>query len=334
MTYVRPSSLGCAEFCPRSAEMAELSGISRAAVISSAWHAKLAGNDTLIGELHPEERKEVATYGTPRDAEVTFNLAADGSDQLVQMLDYESAEKELHVQVFERDTLITQGTLDFAWVRTVGGRRWAFVADLKRNSWAVSDGPECLQLAAYGHAYAHLRSCDGYTPGLWSGTDSEWQWGAPVDLSSPDALDLWLRLKRASRNDYRYMPSDTQEQRDKRRFTTGAHCNSCWGRRKCPEYALLTHDGPVPEVTEENAAQLILRAKALEGLAEALTNEVKVFSERGGVVRDPATGKVFLPLQQKGRASFDKEAAAKDGVDIAKYTKIGRPFLKYDWRKP
>ena len=326
--YVRPSSLGCAEFCPHSAEMAEMSGISRAAVMSTAWHAKLAGNDTLIGELHPEERKEVATYGTPSVANVTVQSSPDGSDQLVQLLDYESAEKELHVQVYERDLLVTEGTLDFAWVREVAGRRWAFVADLKRSAWAVTDGPDCLQLAAYGHAYSALRSCEGYTPGLWSGTDSEWSWGTPVDLTSPEALDLWLRLKRASSNDVRIIPDNKP---DKKRFVTGAHCSSCYGRQRCPEYAALTAGGTIAEVTTETASSLLLKAKAMAEVAERITENVKIFAERGGVVKDPTTGKVFLPLQQKGRASFDKEAAAKDGVDIAKYTKTGKPFLKFSW---
>lgn len=323
-SYVRPSSLGVAEFCPRSAELNEQSGIMRAAVLSTAWHAKLAGNDTLIGELHPEERKEVATYGTPSDCPVP---GGEGT------LDYDSAEKELHVQVFERDTLITEGTLDFAWVRTVGGRRWAFVADLKRNTWTIPDGADCLQLAAYGHAFAVLRSCDGYTPGLWSGTDSDWTWGAPVDLTSPEALDLWLRLKRSARNDARLMP-DTPEYRDRRRFTTGAHCTACYGRVRCPEFALLAHDGPIEPTTEENATQQLLRAKALAKIAEGLEDQVKTFAERGGVVKDPITGKTFLPTWQKGRKSLDQEALKAAGIELEKFYKIGKSFQKFDWRKP
>lgn len=330
-SYVRPSSLGVAEFCPRSAEMNEQSGIMRAAVLSTAWHAKLAGNDTLIGELHPEERKEVASYGSPSVAKVTVQSSPDGSDQLVQLLDYESAEKELHVQVFERDSLITEGTLDFAWVRTVGGRKWAFVADLKRNTWSIPDGADCLQLAAYGHAYSHLRGCDGYTPGLWSGTDSDWSWGAPVDLTSPEALDLWLRLKRAARNDARLIPED---QRDKRRFTTGAHCSACYGRMKCPEWAVLATEAiDFEEVEEGNAARMLLQAKAMKEKAELIESNVKVFAERGGIVKDPTTGKVFLPTQQAGRKSLDQEALKAAGIDLTKFQKQGKPFLKYDWRR-
>lgn len=319
MSFVRPSSLGVAEFCPRAVELNELSGISRAAVISTAWHAKLAGNDTLIGELHPGEREEVASYGVPSTA---YANHADA------FLDYESAEKELHVQVQERDTLITEGTLDFAWVREVGGRRWAFVADLKRSTWAIPDGPDCLQLAAYGHAYAALRSCDGYTPGLWSGTDSTWTWGTPVDLTSPEALDLWLRLKRAAGNDHRLKTKE-----DSKRFTTGAHCSACYGRQRCSEYAALTAEGEA-EVTADNAAQLILRAKAMAELAERLTDNVKVFAERGGVVRDPATGKLFLPTVTSGREALDKEALLREYPDATRYWRKGKPGKMFGWRKP
>lgn len=321
-TYVRPSSLGVAEFCPRSAELNEQSGIMRAAVLSTAWHAKLAGNDTLVGELHPEERKEVAGYGSPSDCPVP---GGEG------VLDYESAEKELHVQVFERDTLITEGTLDFAWVREVNGVRWAFVGDLKRSTWAIPDGADCLQLASYGHAYSTLRSCRGYTPGLWSGTDSEWTWGQPVDLTSPDALDLWSRLKRAASNDSRLIP---ESKPDRRRFTTGAHCLACYGRVRCPEFALLAHDGPIEPTTEENATQQLLRAKALARIAEGLEDQVKVFAERGGVVKDPVTGKTFLPIQQAGRKGLDQEAMKAAGIDLTKFEKRGKPFLTYSWKRP
>lgn len=315
MTFVRPSSLGCAEFCPRSADLNEQSGISRSAIISTAWHAKLAGNDTLIGELHPDERKEVAGWGSP-----------DTAFCMGETLSYDSSEKELHVQVFERDTLITEGTLDFAWVREVGGRKWAFVADLKRSTWAIPDGPDCLQLAAYGHAYAHQRSCDGYTPGLWSGTDSEWTWGTPIDMTSPEALDLWLRLKRSSRSDHR-IPGSSD------RFVTGAHCGSCYGRQLCPEYAALTADGSVAEVDDENAAQLLLKAKAMAELAERITDNVKVFAERGGVVKDPATGKVYLPTVTKGRESLDKEALLAAHPEATKFWKRGKPGQMFGWRR-
>jgi hypothetical protein len=324
VTYVRPSSLGVAEFCPRSADLSSQSGIGRSAVISSAWHAKLAGNDTLIGELHPDERKEVASWGTPTTAE----LLDSNTDEV--SLDYDSAEKELHVQVIERDTLITEGTLDFAWVREVNGQRWAFVADLKRSTWAIPDGPDCLQLAAYGHAYAVLRSCVGYTPGLWSGTDSDWTWGTPVDLTSPEALDLWLRLKRAARNDWRLMPEGS----DKARYTTGSHCTSCYGRQRCPEFTALCGDLTEPEPNEENAAGMLVRARALQDLADKLTENVKVFAQRGGVVKDPKTGKVFLPTVTKGRESLDKEALLKDYPDATKYWRRGKQGQQFGWRKP
>lgn len=335
--FVRPSALGVSEFCPTSVALSEASGISRSAVMSSAWHAKLAGNDTLIGELHPDERKEVSTWGTPTDAIVRhdnflvtqYPNGTQEEQTLFVELKYEAAEKELHVQVWERDNLITQGTLDFAWtVSLADGRRWAFVADLKRSTWAIPDGPDCLQLAAYGHGYAALRSCDGYTPGLWSGTDSEWSWGTPVDLTSPDALDLWLRIKRAARNDARQLTGD------KARAVTGAHCKNCYGRMRCPEWFWgVYQDPPEEELTSDNAARLLLRAEAMIEQADAIKESVKVFAERGGVVKDPATGKVFLPTVTKGRESLDKEALLKAYPDAAKYWRRGKPGQTFGWRK-
>lgn len=325
MTYVRPSSLGVAEFCPRSADLNEQSGISRAAIISTAWHAKLAGNDTLVGELHPDERKEVATWGTPCDTYAKFEQDALSDVKL----DYESAEKELHVQVQERDTLITEGTLDFAWVREVAGRRWAFVADLKRSTWAIPDGPDCLQLAAYGHAYAALRSCDGYTPGLWSGTDSEWTWGKPIDLTSPEALDLWLRLKRSSRNDNR-LPMYKGDGR----YVTGAHCSACYGRMRCPEYASL--DAPedaVENFSEYDPAELLLRAQSMIERAERVKENVKEYAKRGGVVKDQATGKVYSFSVTKGREALDKAALLQAYPDAEKFWRRGAPGQQFGWRR-
>ena len=322
MTYVRPSSLGLAEFCPRATELSEQSGISRAAIMSSAWHAKLAGNDTLIGELHPDERKEVATYGIPTPCQL-------GTPTDFFTLDYKSAEKELHVQVLERDTLITEGTLDFAWVRDVGGRRWAFVADLKRNTWSIPDGPDCLQLAAYGHAYAHLRGCVGFTPGLWSGTDSEWSWGRPVDLTSPDALDLWLRIKRSSRNDHR-LPMYKGDGR----HVTGAHCSACYGRMRCPEYAAL--DAPedaVENFAEYDPADLLLRAQSMIERAERIKENVKEYAKRGGVVKDRATGKIYSFSVTKGRESLDKAALLQAYPDAEKFWRRGAPGQQFGWRR-
>jgi hypothetical protein len=321
--YVRPSQLGVSEFCPRAAEENELAGISRYAVMSTAWHAKLAGNDTLIGELHPDERKEVASYGTPVDCH------AQGPNGLVCDLKWDDAVKEYPVKLYERDTLITEGTADAYWIVQVTPEcRWAFVGDNKRNTWTIPDGPDCLQLAAYGHAIASEFSCMGYTPGLWSGVESEWTWGTPVDLTSPEALDLYLRLKRAAKNDHRLKPKGS----DGTRHVIGAHCKACYGKARCPEFALLTHDGPVEPTSSENAHQQIMRAAALTRLAEALTDQVKTFSERGGVVKDPVTGKVYLPIEQKGRKTVDVEALQASGVTIP--YKQGRPFQKFEWRRP
>jgi hypothetical protein len=318
--FVRPSALGVAEFCPTSTVLSEQSGIGRSAILSTAWHAKEAGNDTLIGELHPSERKEVQSYGSPTDPTVNGIT-----------LRYAYAIHETHVQVWEGDTLITEGTPDFYWIEEVEGRRWLFVADLKRNAWGVPDGADCLQLAAYGHGLATKHSCEGYTPGLWSGTDSEWFWGTPVDLTSPDALDLWLRIKRAANNDARKLSGD------KARPVTGEHCKHCWGRMRCPEWSALSlhalntgHE----EVTDETAGYILLAAQAAEEHAGQLKETIKAHAQRGGIVRDPASGKVYLPTVTRGREALDKESLLKEYPDASRFWKKGKPGLQFGWRKP
>lgn len=325
-TYVRPSQLSVSEFCPMAAVENEKSPISREALVSTAWHAKLAGNLAPYRELHPDDRKEVDSYGDPYPCTMK-----DGQDFFT--LDYASAEKELHVQVHNgSEGLLTEGTLDFAWVREVGGRKWAFVADLKRNTWAIPDGADSLQLAAYGHAYCTLRSCDGYTPGLWSGTDSEWTWGTPVDLTSPEALDLWLRLKRAAKNDARLHPNNP----DKQRHVTGAHCFSCYGRMNCRAWATEALSGVTSEyvIDSNNATTALLKAKAMAEFSERITENVKAFISRGGTVKDPVTGKTYLPTLCKGRKALDQEALKASGVDLEKFQKVGKPYQQFSWRKP
>lgn len=309
--YVRPSALDVAEFCPRSTELNELSGISRWAIISTAWHAKLAGNDTLVGELHPQERKEVEGYGCPKPLEL------DGVT-----LDYSEATVEEPVELFDGDDLLTKGTPDGYWVKQTDRGKWVYVMDNKRNFWSVMDGADRLQLAAYGHALCMKHSAMGYTPLIWSGMDDDWFIGKQVDLTSPEALDLWLRIGRAARNDHRLGAEG--------RHVTGSHCEHCWGRHKCPEYAALTSDGPV-DVTTENAAELILKAKAMKELSERITENVKAFVQQGGEARDKS-GKLFLPVMRKGQKSLDREALAKV-VDLEKFQKVGKPYPVFDWRK-
>jgi hypothetical protein len=51
------------------------------------------------------------------------------------------------------------------------------------------------------------------------------------------------------------------------------------------------------------------------------------------VVKDQATGKVFMPTWQKGRKSLDQDALKAAGVELEKFQKVGKAFQKYDWRK-
>lgn len=324
--YVRPSALGPAEYCPRSTEISEQSGISREALKSSAWHALNAGDGTALEALRPDERDEVAGWARPGESLLRVFFGKD----IVVKLAYGDAVKEHHVRLMERDALITEGTLDFAWVVEVNGQKWAVVGDLKRNSWSVPDGPDCLQLAAYGHAYAMEVGAVAYTPVLFGAMDGEWLVGQAVDLTSPEALDLWKRIKRAAKNDHRQI-----DREEARRAVTGAHCRSCYGRQACPEWAILAtrsaeSDAPI---TEASAASALLSAQAMEERAERIREAVKVLVERGATVVDKVTGKVFLPVVTAGRESLDKAALLKDYPEAAKYWRKGKPGARFEWRR-
>ncbi len=322
--YVRPSALGCAEYCPCSTELSEQSGISREAVKSSAWHALNAGDGTALEALRPDEREEVAGWHRPESLRLSV-----GND--AYSLPYETAVTEHHVRLMERDALITEGTLDFAWALELhGDQKWVVIGDLKRNSWSVPDGPDCLQLAAYGHAYAMEVGAVGYIPVLFGAMDGEWLIGKAVDLTSPEALDLWKRIKRAAKNDHRQI-----EKEEARRAVTGVHCRSCYGRQACPEWAILAVPGVDSDaaITEANAASYLLSAQSMEERAERIREAVKVLVERGATVADKVTGKVFLPVVTTGRESLDKVALLKDYPGAAKYWRKGKPGTRFEWRR-
>lgn len=104
---------------------------------------------------------------------------------------------------------------------------------------------------------------------------------------------------------------------------------------RCPEYASL--DAPedaVENFAEYDAAELLLRAQSMIERAERVKENIKAFSERGGVVKDKTTGKVYLPVATRGRESLDKESLLRDHPEVSKYWKRGKPGLQFGWRRP
>jgi hypothetical protein len=318
--------------------------------MSRAFHAHIAGAadaERLMCLLSDDDRAEVSSWEKPGTVMV---------DDVA--LDYASAAKELPIglteygQYFDPQdpegpplAALTQGTLDFAWVRDWHGLRVAFVGDCKRSHYTTPDGTDSLQVHAYAFGYADLVQADAYVIGLWSLSECEWRWMTepPIELASRRAAEIWGQIREAARN--------TEGE-----AVTGQHCRECWGRTHCSEHLLPaafaeTALAPLAQgggITNENAHQLLLLVQGLEDLVKPAKDALKAFVSQGGRIQDPVTRKVWGEIQCKGKESVKKEAVAQlledlrahlgDGHHLVrKYGQIisrGKPYTRFDWVKP
>lgn len=266
--------------------------------MSKAFHAKCAGSPDafrLIGALSPIERDEIAEWKMPADAVV--------NDWCV--LDYASSVKELEVGLdhfggftSEQEGALTWGHLDFAWVREVEGMRVAFVADIKKSVWTTPEGPDSLQLHAYGMAFAQKTDCQAYCTGIWAAKEGKWLWSTDiVVLGGPKSDELWQRISGAAMN--------------AGEASTGRHCDSCYARLHCPEYLLpgVVTDALAKEVAihdpkdienltliQAEVVRLINWADRAEELAELVKKNLREAVRRGRLVIEQ-DGKVWTPVE-------------------------------------
>ncbi len=324
MTGARMSALPISQYCGRSAGLDN--GAGRAAAQSTAWHASLAGSPgaaDLLARLSEEELAELRTWKAPEDVEVAPGI----------VLRYSEAETELEVALDKYGRAVkaddsaaeSVGHLDFAWAKEISTRRIAYVGDLKRTEFTATEGVDTLQLVAYGFAYAALRDCEGYCPGIWAATEGRWTWGEIVWLDSLEAEKLWARCLAAMRN----VGGE---------FNRGVHCRGCWSRFQCPAHVLppdaatgsLAIMSGQEIVTGSKVAQLVLDIKR----AEDTIKKAKEFAEDwearhpGEVVAD---GKKWRPVQMPGRETVDKERVLAAYPEAAKFIKTGRGYTAMKW---
>lgn len=327
----RISLLPISEFCGKAPILSEQYGAGRAAAMSSAFHALQAGAENagaLMSRLTDAEREEIAGWHSPA------TLMIDGVP-----LDYATSEKEVEV-VLQDGELDIVGHVDFAWVATsvlhdadgalAEGPRVAYVADIKKSVWTTADGPESLQLHGYGMAYAKARGCMAYVTGLWCATEGEWLWTKEmVVLDSERGRNILERIKCAAEN-----RSDEA--------STGEHCGRCWSRMHCPEYLLPAALGetwlaPVTEGGDISLvdASFIHKLGALEKMIDVAKEQAKAAVKRGLLrVRDPETGKIWAPVETKGRVSVDAgRLKAELGDDAKRFMRQGATYDQYRWIK-
>lgn len=295
--------------------------------MSHAFHAQCAGAPEAASELArltEAERAEVATWKRPADV-----VVGDVT------LTYGAAEKELEVGLnsvgeyckASDPDCVTVGHLDMAWVVDVGGGRWAFVADIKRSEFTVSEGPESLQLQSYGLAYASKVKADVYVTGIWGAVEGRWWWSdAQVMVDGFDHLDVLARVLAAAQNT---SPD----------YSMGPHCRGCYGRLRCPAYViapshaageLAPFTAVGADITSEQASKLLLLTKRVKDMAEHVENELKERVRRGLEIAD-GNGKVWKPVECQGRESLSKRLLERAGLDPSSFMERGKPYERWGW---
>lgn len=331
MTGHRMSILPIAQFCGQAPILSAQYGAGRAAAMSTAFHVRCESGSSpksqaLYALLSDLERAEVDSWQFPANV-----IYADGC-----ALDYQSAEKELAVGLDDwgyyadpSEDCLSVGHLDMAWTRDVGGMKCAFIGDIKKSVWTTADGPDSLQLQAYGWAYAQKTGCEAFATGLWIATDGEWLWSKEmVVLDSERGRAIWERIFHAASN-------------ASKEFATGQHCRSCWARLHCPEYVLPAAAaqtwlapvaaGQVP--TAESAGEMVLRLQAAEDVLDKAKKNIQEWIRRGELhIVHPETGKVYVPVEMKGRESVDAAKLKSElGAKADHFLKRGAPFTQFRW---
>lgn len=329
-TKRRISSLPVLEFCGPAADLSQ-GQAGRAAAMSSAFHAlsaKAPNAQELCMRLTSDEMQTIMAWRKPTDVDL-------GSGRILR---YAEAEKEFTL-AFDRTgsycdpdspDAICVGHPDMCWVVDIGSMRVAYVGDIKRSEFTVSDGPESLQLHGYAMAYATKHDCDAYAVGIWGAMEGRWQWSEIVDLLSSEALSYSRRIVAAATN----MSTE---------YATGPHCRGCYGRMRCPAWLLppelaKTKLAPVVlggTLTQDNAAELLLTYQAFVDTAKQVEHTLKEYAVRNGGIKDPKSGKIWRPVVCQGRESVSVERVrAAFGDEADRVIVKGSPYEQFRWSKP
>jgi hypothetical protein len=229
-----------------------------------------------------------------------------------------SADFERKVTLTDDLDVLTEGTPDL--VIRAGRSHVCTVVDWKTGRPEnVPDVDENLQLLAYG-----LAVCAGEAFRC-----------VLVFLDGMEATDRYSRV---------FEPSEHLALMDRVRAAArrepvphpGEHCGSCYQRRYCHAWqaregqalALIEQDRSLV-VTDENAGQIMARAKAVKDAAEAAEAAVKAHVRNGGACI--VDGKRLVLSTCKGRESADVKTLKEAG--LVQYIKQGADYERATWKK-
>lgn len=311
--------------CGASGPLSRKYGSGRSAEQSKAFHAHIAGQpeaSKLMALLTDEERDEILTWHKPTDVVIEGDL-----------LDYASSDKEVELALdqfgqpcdFEDPNALIRGRMDFGWVRN----DLAYVEDVKRSVWTTPEGPDSLQLHAYGHAYARLHEVPGYCTGIWAATEGEHIWSSEVVMFGSEKQErIWERIYHAAKN-------------ETGKYTTGPHCKQCFARLHCEEFLLPAATLTAANLADPNsgalldpsaAGEMVERVQRLMDLGERYLDNLKEHVRRGQL-KVLSGNKMWAPVTEKrGRESIDKEKLAQVlNGDLSKVMTRGEPRTSFRW---
>lgn len=322
---VRASLLGVAFYCGLASRLNGERGAGRAAAMGTAFHGTCEGKPDALDSLDESEQDEVRKWEKPTDIQVSPEVT----------LRYADAAKETPVAIDSRFRplpyghlfALTQGTADLHWL--VGD--CVYIADIKKSEFTVLEGPDSLQVMAYGMmlvAKYRKLGAKRFVPGLWHATEGTWAW---LDRMIEEGSDEWKALKKR----IRYAANN-----DGGEASTGAHCRQCWARTHCPEYLLpaalaeaspalkpFTDGGEPP--TDEQALEALLVAQGMAELAKQVQDNVRAYVTAGGRVQQD--NKRYLPVICKGRKSLNKKLLAEAVGSLSQFETKGAPYEQWKW---
>lgn len=291
----RMSSLPIAQYCGQSPRLGEQHAAGMAALQSSCFHAKLAGDtawEAMYTRLPEKQQQELDEWKDPDYGDISIrgldNPHWSGRPDFFERELALNSSLETQLTCVTDPTPLTVGHADMLWhPRRMGGKEIAIVCDAKRTRW--TSNLDSLQLDAYGWAWAKLCGADGYMVGLYILEDGEWQWRKkPVLFASVEAAEIADRLIVAANN---------QE------TVIGPHCSDCYQCGHCPEFMLPVVGHAVSagslgweaidtlsdggEITPRIAPHILRLKKAAQELVKLTDTRIKAYvQEHGHIVEN------------------------------------------------
>jgi hypothetical protein len=290
--------------------------------------AEVCGYVPVLAEKYPETG-DAAEGGKKVHAEIAAHLKhGDECTSLEAMaacawVDSQTAGKvqvEKHASLIDPVSMeiITEGTPDLVVGPDSSGTM--LIVDWKTgNPDNVAAPDDNLQMLAYGLAVSNgdpFQVCLVFLDG--DKVDARWS----RTFESDEQVATLDRVKAAANREPSPHP--------------GEHCGSCWQRRYCHAWqaregqalALIEQDRTLT-VTDENAGQIMARAKAVKEAAETAEAIVKAHVRNGG--KCIVDGKELVMSFCKGRESADVKALKEAG--LTDYIKQGASYERSSWKK-